>query len=351
MNTARAHHRTNSSISRPIPHAHGLVSPPTSPSNSAAAKTKTRRPSVSSPMTWLTRASSSASTSAVPYAPSRPVRISEPRFANPVDALAHPRTGVLGAGAIVVRTPQEALAGPRASASSPDLHARVRSPSPAHSAIIEFEEADETEQRPGSPPLPPIPDDVSIYVDHPEEESEDVETIEDHRPVAPVTYHLPPPSRPPPSLPSIPDLRSELAPMRATSPFRRNKSPLDDFPPVPPLPSSILPTPPQSPFGAILVSPAPNSSLDPTRIIVSLETSTATQRTTMSTLISRPSHLASYLLGLFPSNEADTQSVYSDASEVNSSFNSIFNHHLASSGVLTHASTNLHIFLDRPSAP
>ena len=95
MNTTRAHHRTTSSISRPIPHAHGLVSPPTSPSNSAAAKTKTRRPSVSSPMTWLTRASSSASTSAVPYAPSRPVRISEPRFANPVDALAHARVPVL----------------------------------------------------------------------------------------------------------------------------------------------------------------------------------------------------------------------------------------------------------------
>ena len=71
----------------------------------------------------------------------------------------------------------------------------------------------------------------------------------------------------------------------------------------------------------------------------------------MSTLISRPSHLASYLLGLFPSAESDAQSVYSTTSEVDSSFNSIFNHHLASTGILSQASTNLHIFLDRPSAP
>ncbi|KAJ3007086.1 hypothetical protein NUW54_g3681 [Trametes sanguinea] len=120
---------------------------------------------------------------------------------------------------------------------------------------------------------------------------------------------------------------------------------------MPTVPAGVPAAPPQPPFDAILVSPVPNSTLDPSKIIVSLETSTATHKTTMATLVSRPSHMASYLLELFPSNDADTQSVYSNNSDVESSFNSIFNHHLASSGVLTRTSTNLHVFLDRPSAP
>ena len=340
---------------RPGP-IHAVISPPTSPSQKT--KTKSRRPSVASPMNWLARTSSNASTQSVPYAPSRPVRISEPRFADPVEAYRAPRSGILGTGATVVRTPQEALAGPRASTSTPDLHSRVRSPSPVHSAILEFAEDDDTIERAASPPLPPIPDDVSDAVERmPETEAEadeDLDTDDDQLAPLPVSTHPPAPTRAPPSLPSIPDFHSDLEPappVRSVSPLRRNKSPLDYFPPVPPLPSSALPTPPQSPFQAILVSPVPNGSLDPSRIIVSLETSTATQRTTMSTLISRPSHLASYLLGLFPSTEEDTRSVYSTASDVDSSFNSIFNHHLASSGILKHASTNLQIFLDRPSAP
>ncbi|TBU32788.1 hypothetical protein BD311DRAFT_653818 [Dichomitus squalens] len=323
------------------------ASPPTSPNK----KGKSRRPSVSSPMTWLSRTSSSASIQSVaPYAPSRPVRISEPRFANPVEAMTIPRSGVLGKGAIVVRTPQEALAGPRASASSPDLLSRVRSPTP----VREYDEEDE--DVPGSPPLPPIPNDDSEYIEEAalqDADVEDPETVSEwHAPSMPVTAHPPPPTRPPPSLPSIPDMHSEVAPVRSTSPLRphRGISPLDAFPAVPPLPAAAVQTPPQAPFSAILVSPAPNSTVDPSKIIVSLETSTATHRTTMSTLTSRASHLASYLLGLFPSSESDSQSMYSTRSDVDSSFNSIFHHHLASSGVLQ-ASTNLHVFLDRPSAP
>ncbi|KAI0750699.1 hypothetical protein C8Q80DRAFT_1099343 [Daedaleopsis nitida] len=343
----RAHHRpspSTSSISKPMPVVHATMSPPTSP----RGRTKTRRPSVSSPMTWLTRASSSASIQSVPYAPSRPVRISEPRFANPVEAMTLPRTGVLGAGAMVVRTPQEALAGPRASASSPDLLARTwRSPSPPHLAAREHEDRDYFD-RPGSPHYR-----QSLTMTGKEATDQvDTETIDSHSTYMPATVpgHPPAPTRPPPSLPSIPDYDSDLA-LRATSPLRPNKSPLDFFPAVPPLPAGVVATPPQSPFSAILVSPVPNSSSDPSKIIVSLETSTATHRTTMSTLTSRPSHLASYLLGLFPSSESDTQSVYSTASDVDSSFNSIFNHHLASTGILVQSSTSIHIFLDRPSAP
>ncbi|KAI1795214.1 hypothetical protein LXA43DRAFT_69941 [Ganoderma leucocontextum] len=349
LSSTRAHHtRQQPSISKPMPVSQvptlRSASPPTSPNN----KAKSRRPSVSSPMTWLSRASSSASIqSTTPYAPSRPVRISEPRFANTPEALTLPRSGVLGAGATIVRTPQEALAGPRASASSPDLLSRVRSPSP----VREYDEEDDT---PGSPPLPPIPDNASEYIEEPSEDTylEDSATVDCHQPSMSVMVHPPPPNRPPPSLPSTLDMHSDVAAVRSASPLRPHKvpSPLDCFPAVPPLPAAAIQTPPQPPFSAILVSTAPTSTLDASRIIVSLETSTATHRTMMSTLTSRPSHLASYLLALLPSSECDTQSVYSTTSEVDGSFNSIFHHHLASSGVLQ-ASTNLQIFLDRPSAP
>ncbi|KAL7282399.1 hypothetical protein ACG7TL_003870 [Trametes sanguinea] len=358
LSTSRAHHhKPQPSISGPMPAV--LPAPgssrPKSPPTSPRPKPKTRRPSVSSPMTWLSRASSSSSMqSNAPYAPSKPVRISEPRFMDPIDAMNHPRGGVLGAGAIVVRTPQDALAGPRASASSPDL-TRTRSASPQRAVVREYEDRAEYD-RPSSPPLPPIPDDDSEY----EEEEQDAvpEPLTSEWPSASqsVMSHPPLPSRPPPSIPSIPDYDSEVAPARPVSPLRPSPKAMptpstpDQFV-VPSVPAGVPAAPPQPPFDAILVSPVPNSTLDPSKIIVSLETSTATHKTTMATLVSRPSHMASYLLGLFPSSDADTQSVYSNNSDVESSFNSIFHHHLASSGVLTHTSTNLHVFLDRPSAP
>ncbi|KAI0638169.1 hypothetical protein C8Q77DRAFT_1153838 [Trametes polyzona] len=333
---------------------------PMSPQTSPRPKPKIRRPSVSSPMTWLSRASSSSSVhSNAPYAPSRPVRISAPRFADPVEALVNPRTGVLGAGATVVRTPQDALAGPRASASSPDLLTRAhsRSPSPQHPMSKEYEDRDQYE-RPGSPPLPPIPDNDSEYEEeHEHDAAAETATLDWQSTSMSVLSHPPPPSRPPPSIPSIPDYDSEVAPARPVSPLRPSPKTMpppntaEYFSPAHSTQSGVSTAPPQSPFDAILVSPVPNGTLDPSKIIVSLETSTATHRTTMATLVSRPSHLSSYLLGLFPSADSDTRSVYSTNSEVESSFNSIFHHHLASSGVLAHASTNLHIFLDRPSAP
>ncbi|KAI0349418.1 hypothetical protein OH77DRAFT_1594237 [Trametes cingulata] len=360
-------HRTQHSISRPIPappQAGGssLAARPVSPPTSPRPKMKTRRPSVSSPMTWLARASSSSSANSnAPYAPSRPVRISEPRFADPIEALSHQRSGVLGAGATIVRTPQDALAGPKASASSPDLLTRTRSASPQRpqrQMSKEYEDHVDYE-RPGSPPLPPIPDDSSEYEEEDEDTIAETATLDWHSTSMTMSAasHPPPPSRPPPSIPSIPDYDSEVAPARPVSPLRpspKNRPPpstTDYFSATHAAPTEAPVAPPQPPFDAILVSPMPNSTLDPSKIIVSLETSTATHRTTMATLVSRPSHLASYLLGLFPTSDADAHSVYSTSSEVDSSFNSIFHHHLASSGVLAQASTNLHVFLDRPSAP
>ena len=112
-------------------------------------------------------------------------------------------------------------------------------------------------------------------------------------------------------------------------------------------------TPPQPAFEPILVSSIPNHPIDPTKVIVSLETSTTTHRTTLKTLMSRPSHVATYLKSIIPSKEreSDEVSVDSQASEANSSFNSIFHNHLTSSGLLPQGSTSIHIFLDRPSAP
>ncbi|TFY79973.1 hypothetical protein EWM64_g4038 [Hericium alpestre] len=68
-----------------------------------------KRPSLTSPMSWLTRSSSSASsqtlhTQSVPAA--KPVRISEPKV-----KVSMPHVGGLGFGATVVRTPDDALAG------------------------------------------------------------------------------------------------------------------------------------------------------------------------------------------------------------------------------------------------
>lgn len=85
-------------------------------------------------ISWLSRSHSNTSAGSS----SKQIRISEPRFANVLDMYAPPRTGVLGAGAVVVKTPMEAL-----------------------SAQF-FPEEDETcveelPSPPASPELPPVP--------------------------------------------------------------------------------------------------------------------------------------------------------------------------------------------------
>ncbi|KAI0938091.1 hypothetical protein AcW1_004823 [Taiwanofungus camphoratus] len=318
-------------ISKPIPvddYDYVPVSPPMTPP-------RPRRPSISSPITWLTRTSTSSSGHSAPYAPSKPVRISEPKFANAFDALTQPRGGALGSGATVVRTPQEALAGPRCL--SP--FGTDREGIPVDVAEEEEDEDDlpEHTSRPESPPLPPIPD-VS-------------ESAENHeRPQVP-----PRPTRLLPAAPE-PTVSEPTASSSSTlRPSLKTRSPptSDYFPPVPALPANLSCSPPQSPFEPILISSPPAGGVDPSRIIVSLETSTVTHKTALQTLLSRPSFLATYLNGLRFSRGRDTDadSLRSDTSDADSSFNSIFRHHLASSGLLSQTSTSIHIFLDRPSAP
>jgi hypothetical protein len=97
----------------------------------------------------------------------------------------------------------------------------------------------------------------------------------------------------------------------------------------------------------------PPAAIDFSKVLVTLETCTATHRTTFNTLTSRPSHLASYLKSLFSDTgeELDLEASPPPSSHAeNSSFNSIFHNHLASSGLLSPSAYNVHIFLDRASA-
>ena len=249
------------------------------------------------------------------------------------DNMAH-RSGPLGAGATVVRTPQEALAGPLLETSS------LRGVESDH----ELEQSDDEEEVDGgsiysrinSPPLPPIPDD---------DEEETPRTATPSRP-----------SRPPPPAPTVeveePSPTSTYAPS-TPSPKRPALKVLDSFPPVPALPLNLPASPPQPPFEPILLSSPPSGNADPAKVIVSLETSTATHKTTMKTLMSRCSLLSTYLQSLLPppNSAVEPETPCSRLSEADESFRAMFQQHLSSSGLLLPNCATLHLFLDRPSAP
>ncbi|KAG9006046.1 hypothetical protein FRB94_001027 [Tulasnella sp. JGI-2019a] len=124
--------------------------------------------------------------------------------------------------------------------------------------------------------------------------------------------------------------------------------------------------PPQAPFEPVLVSPWATSSIPsnmkPSQFIISLETATATHRTTLSTLTSRPSFLADYLNDLKDKDpeadvEADVDNLdaasTASTSALPSPFTRAFSAHLTSQGLHESqaSSSRLHIFLDRPSTP
>lgn len=147
----------------------------------------------------------------------------------------------------------------------------------------------------------------------------------------------------------------------------------------------LLEAAPQAPFAPVLMSnlPANMQKVDASRTIVILETSTSTVKTTLKTLTSRNSFLATYLVELIGSTstssrsptisdraeslaEGDGESVYSQRSEFHDSdvdeedgFNSLFQEHLAVSGIMkpqrpkrrADGTASIHVFLDRPSTP
>ncbi|KJA30221.1 hypothetical protein HYPSUDRAFT_270407 [Hypholoma sublateritium FD-334 SS-4] len=317
-------HRSQTRAAPPVPapyHARtqsqSLISPP-------PASSHPRRPS----MHWLSRSNSPPAP-----APARPIR-SEPRRARTIDS--SPRSGTLGAGATVVRTPDEALreTGVRL---APEAGATIRAKKEkriSHHSSVDTDLPVESPPTPTSPPLPPLPPLPAL-------DSEEEETLAD--PDSPGRTSPPRPSRPPPPapapIPRSPSLRSSLK--------VKTMSTLDDAPTVPPLPAHVAALNQPPPFAAILLSDPPAMAVDPAKTIVTLETCTQTFKTTLETIKSRPSHLAQFLVSLFfrPHHES-MASVYSAESDDLSTYR----RHLTSQGLLPHTA-NIHVFLDRASAP
>ncbi|KIM46129.1 hypothetical protein M413DRAFT_16870 [Hebeloma cylindrosporum] len=263
-------------------------------------------PPSSATMPWLSRNSSQS-----PYTPSKAVKIPEPKRVRTIDILTPPRSGTLGTGAVVVRTPEEALRETgvrlspekgkvRTSATADKKEKKISSSTPRQSLDAS---ATEPISPPTSPPLPPLP--------------------------LPETDETNPSSR-----------RSS---MKSHS---RSISTADDAPTVPPLPAHIVASSQPPPFHGILVSEPPSMIMDASKIIVTLETCTATYRTTLSTINSRPSQLSKFLSSVVTQSGSARSSVYSTESDDLA----MYRRHLTSQGLLPHSS-NIHLFLDRPSAP
>ena len=159
---------------------------------------------------------------------------------------------------------------------------------------------------------------------------------------------------------------------------------------APTIPIAIASVPLQPPFAPVLLSnlPANMHKFERGKVMVILETADKTLKSTLETLTKRPSHLSHYLEQLVESTvngghsrrdregparqgygyeRDDGRSMYSQKSqfeddsedETSPAFNSLFQNHLASTGVL-HTGTPqrradktsvIHIFLDRPSPP
>ncbi|KAL4075812.1 hypothetical protein V8B97DRAFT_1926063 [Scleroderma yunnanense] len=338
--------RSPPSISYPIPAERAPVSSSSSLASPPSTPPRGHKHTLSKPMSWLGRSATSTSLPHSPRQPApKPVRISEPKFDNSLEIFNVKRGGPLGSGAVVVRTPQEALCGSQVS----HLFRSVEEEDDEQNKdAVSLEQAGESQPRtlpplPDSPPLPPLPETIEDSV--PLRSSDPASNSTLSLPL----QQLPPPcpTRPPPIAPSVaPPRRSSLKPCRHST---------DQSPPVPALPENISPTPPQPPFEAILMSTVPDSAIDHAKIIVTLETCTTTYRSTLRTLTSRPSFLSNYLVSLL-SHGSETASVYSLASDTsttqqNHAFNAVLHDHLTSAGCLPQSSSNFHIFLDRPSAP
>lgn len=320
------HIRSPSLISNPMSAEQALQYRSTSPLASSPPKSSHRghRPSLSKGMSWLSRGGAG-----VQHTSSKPIRISEPKFTNVFEILHAPRSGTLGSGATIVKTPQEAL-----SAQLREEEEEEENKHPANSNGEHAGNGRKLPSTPESPDLPPIP----------QEKTEEGSSVQKPAIPAPSARSSSPPL-------AVASASTTLRPsLKDESPHISDLSSLTSY-----LPANITSPVELPPFDPILVGPAPTGATDPFKIIVSLETSTTTHRTTLTTLASRPSHLATYLTSLLSKADSDSISVNSHASEIpstpDSTFNSIFQQHLASSGLLNQTSSRIHVFLDRPSAP
>ncbi|KAL1722495.1 hypothetical protein EV715DRAFT_193073 [Schizophyllum commune] len=308
------------------------------------------RPSITNPMGWLSRSTTSNSIS-----PGR--HRGEDKSERSIEHGSE--RGRLGGGAIIVGTPEEALQKTHVRLQSEQLSQQSEPLSELGKQLAlrrkyssRNERGHETSISPrkAQTPLPPLPyeegEDADLYV---EEEAAEEEDDQDHTmrsrppmPVRPVpSPALPPtpftPSESPVPGPSSPRplLKPAPAPLLVTSESV-----------TPPLPSAV-PLPEAPIFKPVLVSELSGSPIttDLGRVIVTLETCTKTYRTTAQTLMSRPSNLATYVESLLPKRERmDSASVYSDDM-------STYRNHLTSMGLVREVASHVHIFLDRPSSP
>ncbi|KAG8721174.1 hypothetical protein FRC08_015287 [Ceratobasidium sp. 394] len=338
--------------------------PPPSPKSPVFGKGHSRRPSFTA---WLARGSSQP-----PASPATKVmQISDPQPINPQDAAAK-APGALGKGAAVVRTPHQALGIGFPPSETPNEKDELE--------VVDIKPLAPSETLPPTQPLVPAVNRRESPV--PRRESPVPRRIESPAPMhdfptsvraspipsgirslhtsksfshlqsSPrgVTSSLPPRNAPLPlnlvSSSRQPLLRSALRPPSPTKPTSGSFLPL--LPPPRQSPKETPPASPLPPFHPVLLSGVPNHPVPPSQVIVTLETSTLSQRTTVATLTSRPSRLASYLQALVPSASKDSPSV-------ESSFSSLFAAHLAQAGLVPQIQAShsgpIHIFLDRPSSP
>ncbi|KAI5124838.1 hypothetical protein M0805_005468 [Coniferiporia weirii] len=375
------------------------------------------------------------------------VVISDPQLTGSADSLVpSTRLAPLGSGAIVVSTVQEVLAlstqkgsmPPPSSASSRMYQYQKYHPEPVE------EEADvDADYSSNSPPLPPLP--LSVPTS-PRQQSRSSQreweasrrSMESSSSKAGSSYGLAPvfPDSPrnsggsrgrrgsplaqssprafvhqetaPEDEPEVPEVRgrtsfgaqSESQPQRESGPSssrpesdasfmtgsRNRESENDCFTGAPQLPIDLASALPQPPFEPVLMSnlPANMHKTDPRKLIIVLETSGAMLKSTLSTLTARPSCLATYLIDLVASTNAEggsfsqaqtpseevaegvsphsqrsefLESDYDDESYAG--FDSLFQNHLATAGIINprrpkrraDSTSVIHLFLDRPDAP
>lgn len=313
---------------------------------------------VPNPLSFLSRNSGHAKDASASQPAPKIVRISEPRFSNALDLNVTPRSGTLGSGATVVRTPYDALGGTRGVQRDFDgtLVMDISKESESHEEEAVEEEGEEAalaRDRCISRALPPLP----LNIGHPYKSH----SVDENASRRAVQTRASCPTRPPPAAPveeqALLPSSSGAATLR---PSLKSQS-TEFFPPVPAVPAHLTNAPPQPTFEPILVSSVPSTAIDPSKIIVTIESSTVTHKTTLNTLVSRPSYLADWLKEVFKKSQAeergdeddedDTESTFSRRASGVSAFFSIFHNHLNSQGLLSPTSSNMHIFLDRPSAP
>lgn len=356
----------------------------------------------------------------------RRIEISEPTLTGSTDSLPT-RLAPLGSGAIVVSTPQEALeltgqrTAYRASPASASTPARINQYRSPHPSVPEEDEMDMLTlpalppSRPNSPrnvqrdfPTSRLSHDSDCSAaSHssrgsqglvPESRTSHGSTNRRGSPLVPSEQRhsirsAPEVTRFPQEplqddfvleIPDEPRRKSRSSRSRSSSEAGSSRDAENDaFAAAPQLPMDLASALPQPDFEPILMSHLPPNmhKIDPAKLVVIIETSTSTLKSTYKTLASRPSFLARYLKELVASTRngaagpsrpqtplpsRDDASVYSRRSEYDDSdnensmgFHSLFRDHLASTGVIkptqparrADVTAVIHIFLDRPSSP